>query len=188
MLKLIRVFYVWMPSTLFDRLILMKKNCLYTETGTRPEPWFNIKMPSHQYRKSHCGDKTVARQSYLHNRISYTGKTTSLYWIRPLISYVAWAVVWSKHCIIMWYEWYSICRTPWGSFLSKIKEYVANEWACFSHEYESTIKLYISLKPISQIIYVVLIKILQTQSLQYDKYAFSHITRLTSLTKKMRYI
>ena len=46
-------------------------------------PWFNIKM-SYQYRKSHCGDKTVARSSYLHNGISYTGKMTSLYWIRAL--------------------------------------------------------------------------------------------------------
>ena len=43
---------------------------------------FNIKMPSYQYRKSHCGDKTILRPSYLHNGISYTGKTTYLYWIR----------------------------------------------------------------------------------------------------------
>ena len=47
-------------------------------------PRFNIKMSSYQYRKSHCGDKTVVRPSYLHNGISYTGKTTSLYWIRAL--------------------------------------------------------------------------------------------------------
>ena len=46
-------------------------------------PWFNIKMSSCQYRKSHCGDKTILRPSYLHNGISYTGKMTSLYWIRP---------------------------------------------------------------------------------------------------------
>ena len=48
---------------------------------------FNIKIPSYQYRKSHCGDKTILRPSYLHNGISYTGKKTSLYWIRaqPLI-------------------------------------------------------------------------------------------------------
>ena len=50
----------------------------------RPGPWFNIKMSSYQYRKSHCGDKTILRPSYLHNGISYTGKTTSLYWIRAL--------------------------------------------------------------------------------------------------------
>ena len=47
----------------------------------RPGPPFNIKMSSYQYMKSHCGDKTILRPSYLHNRISYTGKTTSLYWI-----------------------------------------------------------------------------------------------------------
>ena len=47
-----------------------------------PGPRFNIKMPSYRYRKSHCGDKTVVRSSYLHNGISYTGKMTSLYWIR----------------------------------------------------------------------------------------------------------
>ena len=41
-------------------------------------PWFNMKMPSYQYRKSHCGDKTVVRSSYLHNGNSYTGKMASL--------------------------------------------------------------------------------------------------------------
>ena len=45
-----------------------------------PGPRFNIKMSSYQHRKSHCGDKTVVRSSYLHNGISYTGKT-SFYWI-----------------------------------------------------------------------------------------------------------
>ena len=49
-------------------------------------PWFNIKMTSYQYRKSHCGDKTILRPSYLHNGISYTGKTTSSYWIRAQVS------------------------------------------------------------------------------------------------------
>ena len=42
-------------------------------------------MPSYQNRKSHCWDKTILRPSYLHNGISYTGKTTSLYWIRAQI-------------------------------------------------------------------------------------------------------
>ena len=39
-------------------------------------------MPSYQYRKSHCGDKTILRPSYLHNGISYNDKIASLYWIR----------------------------------------------------------------------------------------------------------
>ena len=45
-------------------------------------PRFNIKMTSYQYRKSHCGDKTILRPSYLHNGIFHAGKMTSLYWIR----------------------------------------------------------------------------------------------------------
>ena len=44
---------------------------------------------------SHCGDKMILRPSYLHNRISYTGKTTSLYWIRPLI-FIWVAVTWQE--------------------------------------------------------------------------------------------
>ena len=48
-------------------------------------PRFNIKMTPYQYRKSHCGDKTVMRSSYLHNGISYTGKRTYLYWIGALL-------------------------------------------------------------------------------------------------------
>ena len=32
-------------------------------------PQFNIKTSSYQYRKSHCGDKTVVRSSYLHSGI-----------------------------------------------------------------------------------------------------------------------
>ena len=53
--------------------------------GIKSGPRFNIKMTSYQYRKSHCGDKTILRPSYLHNGISYTAKMTSLYWISPLV-------------------------------------------------------------------------------------------------------
>ena len=49
-------------------------------TVRSPWPWFNVKMTSYQYSKSHSGDKTFLRPSYLHNGISSTGKTTSLYW------------------------------------------------------------------------------------------------------------
>ena len=56
----------------------------FASISREPGPWFNIKMLSYQYRKSHCGDKTVVRSSYLHNGISYTGKMTSLYWFGPL--------------------------------------------------------------------------------------------------------
>ena len=43
-------------------------------------------MSSYQYRKSHCGDKTILRPSYLHNGISYTDKMISLYWIRAQVT------------------------------------------------------------------------------------------------------
>ena len=58
-----------------------------TQWSPSSGPWFNIKMSSYQYRKSHCGDKTVVRSSYLHNGISYTGKMSSLYWIRAQVLY-----------------------------------------------------------------------------------------------------
>ena len=57
---------------------------VHVHTESRPGPWFNIKMSSYQYRKSHCGDKTVVRSSYLRNWISYTGKMSFLYWIGAL--------------------------------------------------------------------------------------------------------
>ena len=61
--------------------------------------WFNIKMSSYQYRESHCGDKTVVRSSYLHNGISYTGKMTSLYWIRAqIVGIPSWSV--QRFCMI----------------------------------------------------------------------------------------
>ena len=57
--------------------------CMWTSV---PGPWFNIKMSSHQYRKSHCGYKTILWPSYLHNDslISTMGfpiLVWSLYWI-----------------------------------------------------------------------------------------------------------
>ena len=60
----------------------------------RPGGWINIEMPSYQYRKSHCGDKTILRPSNLHNGISYTGKMTSLYWIRALLMFWWWRQNW----------------------------------------------------------------------------------------------
>ena len=69
--------------------IVLGTTCLVMGDGTgqegakSPGPWFNIKISSYRYRKSHCGDNTVVRSSYLHNGISYTGKTISLYWFSP---------------------------------------------------------------------------------------------------------
>ena len=59
-------------------------------------------MQSYQYRKSHCGDKTVVRSSYLHNGISYIGKMTSLYWIRAqLLESALSTVLWFNICFMM---------------------------------------------------------------------------------------
>ena len=71
--------------------------------------WFNIKMSSYQYRKSHCEDKTILRSFYLHYGNSYTGKTGSLYWFSPMFSYIIayphgncylfkWCLITMRHC------------------------------------------------------------------------------------------
>ena len=81
-------------------------------------------MSSYQYRKPHCGDKTILRPSYLHNGISYTVKTTSLYWIRALLSYWVFQAMWSlqlgglgKNQVIKaeWRIYASIYKTISGS-------------------------------------------------------------------------
>ena len=71
--------------------LIMWTGFLYWSDGVvmfrrHPGPWFHIKMSFYQYRKPHCGDKTILRPSYPHNGISYPGKTASLYWIVALIS------------------------------------------------------------------------------------------------------
>ena len=62
---------------------LVKSNMIWpSDNQHTPGGRINIKMSSYQHRKSHYGDKTILRPSYLHNGISYTGKMSSLYWIR----------------------------------------------------------------------------------------------------------
>ena len=87
-------------------------------------PRFNIKMSSYQYRKSHCGDK---RSSYLHNRISYTGKISSLYWIRALDiwlynhwkSELSWCLLcchWRRWRLSLWQPLVPPVTTKWASW------------------------------------------------------------------------
>ena len=77
--------YVWNAlTTIIAPQIDPFRKFSVTIPGSPPGPWFNKKMSSYQYRKSHCGDKTILRPSYLHNGISDTGKMASLYWIRAL--------------------------------------------------------------------------------------------------------
>ena len=73
----------WYERLSFIEIFAFWMSFVQIHSSTQPPgPWFNIKM-SYQYKKSHFGDKTVVRSSYLHNRISYTGKMTYLYWISP---------------------------------------------------------------------------------------------------------
>ena len=85
--------------------------------------WINIKMSSCQYRKSLCGDKTILRPSYLHNGISYTGKTASLYWIKALA------------CIYLnpeSYEWpQDMTRVLWYLHLLWMKDDAGNNLSCY---------------------------------------------------------
>ena len=79
------------------------------QSGSR----FNIKMSSYQYRKSHCWGKTVVISSYLHNGISYTGKTTNLYWIRAQYLWIGsyclsfgytFVIDYKKGCLCRWID------------------------------------------------------------------------------------
>ena len=73
-----------------------------------PGTWVNIKLSSYQCRKSHCGYKTTERSSYLHNGISYTARTTSLYWIDPLEAWFKCQQDCTEHitdqCYFLWFE------------------------------------------------------------------------------------
>ena len=74
----------------------------YIDIEMVPNGVVQYKCASLQYRKYHCGDKTVIFRPYnLHNWISYTGKMASLYWISAQISMISgydnlFAVTYSK--------------------------------------------------------------------------------------------
>ena len=76
----------WSRYYFMCRKVSRKHSIIFTFTAIyRHWNWtggrINIKMSSYQYKKSHCGDKTILRPSYLHIEISYTGKMLSSYWI-----------------------------------------------------------------------------------------------------------
>ena len=91
--------------------------------GQSPGPWFNIKISSYQYRKSHCGDKTVVRSSYLHNGISWKSPNPSNYWHpyeRKQLSQIA-VVQWHMFGLqgrgvgIAYVSQIDPCRTPFST-------------------------------------------------------------------------
>ena len=73
-------------------IIYLQVNSNLSGTNELTRARFNIKMLSYQYRISHWRDKTILRPSYLHNGISYTGKTTPLYWIEAQAADVLWGM------------------------------------------------------------------------------------------------
>ena len=64
------------------------------------DPWFNIKMPSHQYRDSLCRVKTILRPSYLHNGTSYTERQHPYIKSGPRSSAVMVLVIQDNHIIV----------------------------------------------------------------------------------------
>ena len=73
------------PSSLFDKDSVcyhLGVPCTRCGLGVK----FNLKVLFYQYKKSHYGNKTIYRPSYLRNVIPYTGKTVSWYWIGGLIA------------------------------------------------------------------------------------------------------
>ena len=93
---------------------------MHPRLNTYLKAWFNIKMTSYQYMKSHCGDKTMLRPSHLHNGISYTGKMTSLYWIRAHVTvYLS---------FITWWLAYS------GKYTSQIELFFRDKYSHSTHE------------------------------------------------------
>ena len=94
--------------------------CCIGILSIRSGGWINTKMSSYQYRKSHCGDKTILWPSYPHNGISYTDKMTSSYWIRALdtvaLSYVYNGNPYSGKIRVFILKWcsymdsYAVCR------------------------------------------------------------------------------
>ena len=81
-------------------------------------------MTSYQYRKSHCGDKTVLRPSCLHSGISYTGKMTSLYWIRALECFLR-RIIWDVSVLTRskcgtLYMLMCIMNKTWGIKLAEV--------------------------------------------------------------------
>ena len=105
----------------------LKATCEWIVTEWRSGPWFNINMSSYQYRKSHCGDKTVVRSSYLHNGICCTGKIISLYRIRFLFVVMKWIKITCKCSRKMYHPFWCGCLhlTEW--YFRRQKKYLSNK-------------------------------------------------------------
>ena len=85
-------------------------------------------MSSYQYKNSHYKDKTVPTPSHLYNENSYTGNTSSLYWIGSLFRCIIFVVFslcnigrvgpLSGSVPIAWISANSICNIIFKDYLS----------------------------------------------------------------------
>ena len=105
--RLIFLLNLWMSHTLaiwFWRIIVKHPRMLsaqfvapYKPCKPKPKPldWQILCTAASDFESVHmsfnhpgcCSTDQILRPSYLHNGISYTGKTTSLYWIRAHVVY-----------------------------------------------------------------------------------------------------
>ena len=96
--------YWWFGISFLSRWRIQMAEEILGNVSSTSRPWFNIRITFYQYRKSHCGFKTVIKLSSLHSGISYIGKMTSLYWIRVMvIKWLTWCSAWAwlnhlTHC------------------------------------------------------------------------------------------
>ena len=89
-------------------------------------------MLSYQYRKYHCGDKTVVRSSYLHKGLSYTGKIVSLYWIRTksfLWTGEWWYMPLAYHWFMNWLANSSIPSIQSSNLSASLRPPAGKKWA-----------------------------------------------------------
>ena len=63
---------------------LLTHICVTWPQWVKDQGRIQYKDAFYHYSKYPCGDKMVVRSSYLNDGISYTGKMTSLYWIKAL--------------------------------------------------------------------------------------------------------
>ena len=80
------VVYVHHKSCIWSciqRGIMFDEKSVYTHRRVDTnwcKSWFNTTRPSYQYRRLHCGDKTVTISFHLHIGITYTGRTIYQCW------------------------------------------------------------------------------------------------------------
>ena len=97
-------------------------NNIYRFTLDNPGPWLNIKMPSYQWRKSHCGCKTVVRSCCLHKGVSYISKMASLFESPPghnqrTANRNGQCHCWILRYVAFWHEFQIRTFTHWSMWL-----------------------------------------------------------------------